>query len=1076
MDIAVKRLFFIFGIALILVVLIGIVSATQTNVAGVAKRGIHDNIADAVNPILSADDSVKLLDYYNADPANADQNIFSSDLGGIFAVGVAGVSENSNVGSHKKCGLTYGNCAVDEICQPVDPNLVIGGNNPLGGDVISGYADENPLGLCVKASELCDETNPCQSGYECSKNEICIKKACVPQEDRLTCLDGCGIQFNNCEVPVDCGVCTNTNGNDCISDPVNVTCLENSCGLKNNNCGETVDCTAVRGECGDGKICASGGVCSPIIGNGTDQHDCGSGEFDDATECPGSEVCINSKCVQANLNQCQDYRQCPSPGIELCLHGFCKPVVGCVDSDNGLTYNTKGTTYAVVSPELGAELGDIGINNLTDYCGVQGTESGKLVEFSCNNMARITKTLYSCINGCSSGACVVGQTCTSQSDSLLCGNWQCGTKTNNCGQEVTCGTGCPTDSICDNGICKPSPGQNISLILDVTMTTPSSLLGVVESDGYVRATASWNVVAYDPKNTSYLRIDWGDGSYTITKRSSSDYSSYNVNHKYSFYSPDSYNYHDVTFTLTDAQGASVSEETPLTVTFNTQSNGGAGTSGEITITSPMGGNFSIGGILPIKWTAPSTVSTVTIYGMTKLSTGSWSSNLIANNVPSSGGGQYNFLLGTPGTNIQVIGYDSSTKTYLSDMSDAFTLNTMQAPNPGFVILGRVQVISEIYPRTTPNGYNNYYDFNGTYIQQPQGKFGTSYYNNKGTILDGPVVEAALTWWKVDFDTGTDGWMTTSYIKVINESNVPFAFTSDSLINPSSVYAGDSNIWHFGTNVPDGSKASCGIGQGVKYEISFGDGTTTVYYDDCPSLMGYAGESAMKHTYTTNKTFTITGKAISNVTGWIGTAIKTLSVVASFKPLAVNKFEVQSVDSKGMISQMRVLASGGAPGNLMFKINWGDNTADSSYNGTSGVTNNPTHTYSSIANWNPTLTVTNLVGQTVTKKLYLDSQIKKPTISNVICPSTFTRTNTLSYITCTFRIDSIDGSFIWYSLDWNGDGVADISSPSGGYLSGQTFTESKACSTAICSAGIWPVTIRARAGWWSEPVVKNIAVS
>ena len=51
---------------------------------------------------------------------------------------------------------------------------------------------------------------------------------------------------------------------------------------------------------------------------------------------------------------------------------------------------------------------------------------------------------------------------------------------------------------------------------------------------------------------------------------------------------------------------------------------------------------------------------------------------------------------------------------------------------------------------------------------------------------------------------------------------------------------------------------------------------------------------------------------------------------------------------------------------------------------------PTHNYPRIENWNPTLTVTDSIGQKATKQLYNPAIIKPPVISNVTCPSTFTR--------------------------------------------------------------------------------------
>lgn len=1012
MTIAVKKFIFVLSI----IFLLGFVSALQANVEGVAKRGLHDNIAGARIPILSPDDAVGMLDFADNNP-NADEIILDSRYGGVFAAAMAGVtvSQDEAVQSSKTVCTNHSQCSPVEVClggfcDPVvncsdsDNGLNYGIKGTTYGVPSPEFAEEiDDIGI-QNLSDSCGtgEEIGKLSEFSCNVNNRLVKNL-------YTCNNGC---LN--------GVCVNSNSG-------------------NNSCTDT-----------------DNGYTTAIFGNTY-------GQFANGTNYSYNDSCNGNRLIEWGCEADDTPSILEGPCQYGCNNGLCRAHnnsnMTCIDTDDGRNYTIFGRVYGTFAN---------GTNySYNDSC--TNTNIG-LKEWYCSNDAPTHYTGEICqTSSCSNGACTVDPSCTPSCSGKQCGNNGCG---------GSCGI-CSGANICNaSGQCVSAGGNQPPVNLTIN--------GPVSIDNFGVST-SWEISARDPEGgVLKYRVYYGDtsGYQEFPNRVSG--STQSIEHTYNKPTNDTVKaIFKMKVIAYDNESLSTIKEQEITVIDSTSSfynNTGNG----IIVTKPTAGTYYTGNVMEIKWTAPTTVSMVTIYGMRKLSTGAWDSNLIANNVPSSGGGQYNFLLGSAGTNIQVIGRDSATGDYISDLSDTYTI--LQGNNspttPSFAVGGRVQVTTQVYPRLTPNGNSNYYDFEGNYIQQPQGQQGTAYYNNKGTIKEGPSEAGALTWWKVDFDTGTDGWMASGHIKAINESNQPFAFTSDSLINPVSVYVGDSYVWTLKGNVPSGGSSGCTGPQAVVYKINFGDGTPEASYtDDClGGIMGYAPESVMKHTYTTNGTFIIRGNATSNVNLHTGSATKTLSVVASYKPITISKFEVQSKDSNGMPTQFRILATGGAPGALTFSLNFDDGNT-TSYSGTSGGTINPTHTYANIGNWNPTLTVTDAKGQSASKQLYNPSSIKPPTISNVNCPTTFTRTTTTSYMTCTFRIDSQDGGNIWYSIDWNGDGTAEASAPTQGYLSGQTHTQSKACSITSCpQQGVvtWPVTIRVRTvgltQWWADPFVKNIVVN
>jgi hypothetical protein len=76
----------------------------------------------------------------------------------------------------------------------------------------------------------------------------------------------------------------------------------------------------------------------------------------------------------------------------------------CTDSDSG-AYN-----YDVIGTVHGLDENDEWIIK-TDYCGFEGAETGKLMEFGCTPDNHVMKNPYDCSSGCSQGACLPAQ-CT----------------------------------------------------------------------------------------------------------------------------------------------------------------------------------------------------------------------------------------------------------------------------------------------------------------------------------------------------------------------------------------------------------------------------------------------------------------------------------------------------------------------------------------------------------------------------------------------------------------------------------------------------------------------------------------
>ena len=136
-------------------------------------------------------------------------------------------------------------------------------------------------------------------------------------------------------------------------------------------------------NCGDG-FCNGAETCSSCA---TDCGEC-------ATPAPVGPYCGDESC---NGNE-----TCETCNTDC---GDCVPeTVQCTDSDGGLNYNTKGTTYGKDYEEV--------VKDHIDYC---KTDAIRVQEFYCttqpvpwsnNDETIVIGNLYTCPNGCQDGACI----------------------------------------------------------------------------------------------------------------------------------------------------------------------------------------------------------------------------------------------------------------------------------------------------------------------------------------------------------------------------------------------------------------------------------------------------------------------------------------------------------------------------------------------------------------------------------------------------------------------------------------------------------------------------------------------
>ncbi|MBI2045393.1 hypothetical protein HYT23_05015 [Candidatus Pacearchaeota archaeon] len=990
MDTVVKKLFLIFGIILLAGVL---VSAVQINVESLSKRGMHEQYAGARIPILSVDNAAKIFDYYKSDPANADQNIFNSDVGGIFVSALAATPRgDSGVPSSETC-YSNADCVAGKKCSYYNSNILnpqIAGRGVQGVCVDSCFSDSGCLdyeacvdsdyplvvrpaeagigGVCVNS---CSINDACGAGEECSyfENNLVIRHAGVGR----IYTGVCRIIENECDFNSDCeyefgegytcedGVCAPPESaqplcgdlnSDGVRDVLDVTFLVSNV-YRN---GPAPNPAWIGDVDGDGYIDKFdiAALSNHVFKNGAEPS-CSGGVHCEGDYCGKTYIAVSnyscgditgdSKVTEKDVDELSRYifngETIPS-NVKTDLNG--DGVSDVLDVVSMISYYYRNGPAPSCLPKP-TECGDINkdgaidsndIQKITDYIFSGETPSNWVLtdmNGDCSYDILDVTSLVSYVkrNGaqplCGGEKCIeknLGRVHTASATS--CGNIDKDSDIDKIDVDklkdyVFGGVSIPSNINADLN------GDNVADVLDVVAlvnyvyrsgSAPTCLEVYVENkapenliiNGPTQisdfgVSSSWQISASDPEggNLTYI-IYFGDGQSSEYSKMLSGVSK-TVSHIYNKPTPDAVGArYKMRFIAKDEFGSQATIEQDINVGITNP--GGGGTPAEIVVTKPTAGTYTAGSVMEIKWTAPSTVSTATIYAMAKTISGSWTSTLIAKNIPSSGGGQYNHLLGVGGTNIQVIGYDSASKTYLSDLSDSFTIT---AANKGFSNGQNITIVDN----------RNYAGVPADLVGAPviissienindQTVINRIWHGSKGKIIGGPQYltipdSVATKWlnvntnnwrgwfWKVHFDSGVEGWSDEFYLKPA--ANV-FAFTSNSLVNPVSVYVGDSNKWRVETNVPLAGNPCSGS---ITYDINWGDSNTSRYVVNCPYSIGYVDA---EHIYTRNGTFTITGKATSTMTNWVGTVTRALSVIASYKPIIIDKLEVQGIDTNGMI--------------------------------------------------------------------------------------------------------------------------------------------------------------------------------
>jgi hypothetical protein len=148
--------------------------------------------------------------------------------------------------------------------------------------------------------------------------------------------------------------------------------------------------------------------------------------------CTGTDVCTNGVCVPENclpnsiittcgtwacgskINNCGQNVSCGNP----CPNGF--------DCVGGIC-----TTPSCIPDCAGRECGIDPI--CSQICGV------------CPGSEQCSTDTWTC----------VPENCSPDLITTTCGTWNCGNKTNNCGQTVSCGAACSSGTLCLSGTCTP---------------------------------------------------------------------------------------------------------------------------------------------------------------------------------------------------------------------------------------------------------------------------------------------------------------------------------------------------------------------------------------------------------------------------------------------------------------------------------------------------------------------------------------------------------------------------------------------------------------------------------------------
>jgi len=695
------------------------------------------------------------------------------------------------------------------------------------------------------------------------------------------------------------------------------------------------------------------------------------------------------------------------------------------------------------------------------------------------------------------GICVA---CTPESAADTClgaNSNSCGIYTNNCGQPVDCDVitgGCDSStescSAETEGSCLQIPPENSNIKIDY--------FEHVGTDIYSFREETWRVKASNDNNHPIdykFEVIGGVSDITNFYRGIANGAYFDYKRTFQFFSPDSLNDYSLKVIAFDnVTGESVSATKLFTVKLDPKY-AGNGESLGVGLT----GNevWVVGDTINIPFTAPSYMTSVSFYLARKTSTGSYISSLIRTGVPVYNG-QGTLVWTIPATVV------TSSGAYSSTSFNQFEIMARNSAGTFDHVLSKPIIIRPKH-KDFEFGDDIKIAINDASFVSDLTSFtqiGPLAVNEIGTIVGGPTyvtttnIELSAGWaWKIQVGEQI-GWVHDGVLAFSTPAQRTFTLSSDTLVGPILVYAGELNQWKVAL---DGGGINCASG-GVTYTVNFGDNSQTrQQVDNCPYVRGYflgnmipygtpggGGYYAADHTYETNGTFNLSVNAVSNVNLLSGMDSKHLQVRVVYKPLTISTLGVRGYTDK-KLNGLKIKVDGGAPGPdaIHTTVNWGDGTPNSEEHLTWGEIWNPTHTYGDFGNWNPEVTVEDSVGQKTIKSLYDPSSIKQPVISDLSCPSEYTRTYTLGYLTCTFKITDPLGRYVYYMVDWDGDGVVDYDSsrgyPSGFRSGGSPFTISKSCTTSSCSAGTWNTKIRAYSGdlsrgyWYSDALVSSIVV-
>ncbi len=374
------------------------------------------------------------------------------------------------------CALSVGLSACGDSNKKEDLDSTGNPSKSDGGDGGSEDADAEDLDAEMT-------TPPPEEAGEDAGGGIDAAEACVPMGCRELGAN-CGEADDGCGGKLDCGMCKGDyetcggGGKKNVCGCTAATCdsLSSERGAK--VCGTIPDgCGGPALECGDScsapQSCG-GGAAGNQCGCTPDLAACGAKECGTASDgCGGTAQCGTSN------GQCSANKQCNSAGACVCktdLSAFCANKCGEQQTPDGCSVNC-GTSCPACAAGDGVSCGSC-------QCPSPGT--------------------------CRSGACCVPETTTA-----LCGTATCGTRTNRCGQVVTCGTGtCAAGTSCSaEGRCESPEAAALVGKYAVRAVGFGAAQGVVS-----RATGVSLVDVYRDSTGRLMIREQACGSAAYTKR------------------------------------------------------------------------------------------------------------------------------------------------------------------------------------------------------------------------------------------------------------------------------------------------------------------------------------------------------------------------------------------------------------------------------------------------------------------------------------------------------------------------------------------------------------------------------